>query len=701
MKRHALRPGLNTLTLSLLSSLTLLTACGGGGKDAPAPAPALPSKGTEQPKVPDPTVASVTAADEPYIVAPSGEEYDTSLVFDAPAPIYRLNILDGQTQIALKTYVFSQPLDKQWITADKILRITEEVAAPSTPASSAASAATPASSASAPTTPTKPPLSYEVNKGAHTLFFIKETAGKRRLTKVDLTRRNEASATILTETPISAADDVCRILETYSIKKDGTDVVLLVTRPGLDGACGNPDSTVESIKKLADDNITVAVGSNDSVDTPPTDLAQPNSKVIGRFYKEGTLTGILVQKKTGDNLAQLDVLSPRMHEVLQAGLSFSLKAPLAPAPAPAPFTVFSTPTSGLPNDGATWLTEAPGRVGAAYIRIQKKSAISSSPSFNNLYRINWDEAAKTATVSLQNINLTIGAINTAGFADDTHIFVTNEVTVFRGNTSTPGGSYRGLRTLAKSDKVPDGADPLYGLVPAYQTDKHLVYKQPNNAGTTSYYVVEKGTDSTTPLTAQGGLLAREINTSNDHLQILGLRGNNLIAQVKDDQYDVGGLSIAEILIPDNITAAIADKYTLGKGQTKVVNAHNIKVLSRVWGSKYKFGQRQLMNVVVCAKNDNSIGDCLNEDLRIMDFTNSAFGITLGKLSPTSAETLKVSEFGNLDTFNNLLLLESGIGGGAVTVRSPWLFNLGIKESLKEIAPYSAPPPATPSSAASQ
>ncbi|MEN9451497.1 MAG: hypothetical protein RLZZ369_556, partial [Pseudomonadota bacterium] len=35
MKRHALRPGLNTLTLSLLSSLTLLTACGGGGKDAP------------------------------------------------------------------------------------------------------------------------------------------------------------------------------------------------------------------------------------------------------------------------------------------------------------------------------------------------------------------------------------------------------------------------------------------------------------------------------------------------------------------------------------------------------------------------------------------------------------------------------------------------------------------------------------------
>jgi hypothetical protein len=675
---------MSILTLSLLSSLTLLTACGGGGGGAPAPAPALPSKGTEQPKVPDPTVASVTAADEPYIVAPSGEEYDTSLVFDAPAPIYRLNILDGQTQIALKTYVFSQPLDKQWITADKILRITENVAAPSAPASSA----------SAPTTP---PPSYEINKGAHTLFFIKETADKRRLTKVDLTRRSEASATILTETPISAADDVCRILETYSIKKDGTAVVLLVTRPGLDGVCGNPDSTVESIKKQADDNITVAVGSNDSVDTPPTDLAQPNSKVIGRFYKEATLTGVLVQKKTGDNLAQLDVLSPRMDQVLQASLSFSLK-PLTPtSPVPAPFTVFSTPTDSLPNNGVTWLTEAPGRVGAAYVRIQKKSAIPSSPSFNNLYRINWDEAAKTATVSLQNINLTIGAINTAGFADDTHIFVTNEVTVFRGNTSTPGGSYRGLRTLAKSD----GADPLYGLVPAYQTDKHLVYKQPNNAGTTSYYVVEKGTDSTTPLTAQGGLLAREINTSNDHLQILGLRGNNLIAQVKDDQYDVGGLSIAEILIPDNITAAIADKYTSGKGQTKIVNAHNIKVLSRVWGSKYKFGQRQLMNVVVCAKNDNSIGDCLNEDLRIMDFTNSAFGITLGKLSPTSAETLKVSEFGNLDTFNNLLLLESGIGGGAVTVRSPWLFNLGIKESLKEIAPYSAPPPATPSSAASQ
>lgn len=695
MKRHALRPGLNTLTLSLLSSLTLLTACGGGGKDAPAAAAApAAEKGSEPAKVPDPTVASVTAADEPYIVSPSGEEYDTSLVFDAPAPIYRLNILDGQTQTTLKTYVFSQPLDKQWITADKILRITADAAAPSTPASSAASAATPASSASTPTTPTSPPFQpYEINKGAHTLFFIKETAGKRRLTKVDLTRRNEAPATILTETPISAADDICRVLETYPIKKNGTDVILLVTRPGVDGACGNPDSTVDAVKKQAEDNVTVSVGSNDSVDTPPTDLVQPTSKIIGRFYKADTLTGVLVQKKTSDNLAQLDVLSPRMHEVLQAGLSFSLKPLLPTAPAPAPFTVFSTPTSALPNDGATWLTEAPGSVGAAYVRIQKKSAISSVPSFNNLYRINWDEVTKTATVSLQNIPLTVGAINTAGFADETHIFVTNEVTIFRGNTSTPGGSYRGLRNL-----VGDGANALYGLAPAYQTDKHLVYTHPNNAGTTSYYVVEKGTD-TSLYNAQGGLLATQ--TPANKLQILGLRGNNLIAQVKDEQYDVGGLSIAEILIPDNITSAIADKYTLGKGQTKIVNAHNIKVLSRVWGSKYKLGQRQLMNVVVCAKNDNSIGDCLNEDLSIMDFTNSAFGITLGKLSPTAAEKLKVSEFGNLDTFNNLLLLESSVGGGAVTVRSPWLFNLGIKESLKEVAPYSAPPPAPPSSAASQ
>lgn len=687
---------MSILTLSLLSSLTLLTACGGGGKSSPgaAAAPLAESKPSE-PVVIVPTVESVTAADEPYIVSPSGEEYDTSLVFDAPAPIYRLNILDGKTQTTLRTYTFSQPLDKQWVTADKIIRVTVDPAAPSTPASSASSAssatsaASSASAASTPTTPTVTFQPYEINKGAHTLFFIKETAGKRRLTKVDLTRRNAA---ILTETPISAADDVCRILETYPVKKDGTDAVLLVTRAGVDGVCGNPDSLVEAVKKQADDNITVAVGSNDSVDTPPTELIQPTSKIIGRFYKEGALTGILVQKKTGDNLAQLDVLSPRMNQALQSGLSFSLKAPPAPAPAPAPFTVFSTPTSSFPNNGVTWLTEAPGRVGAAYVRIQKGS-VALSGSFNNLYRINWDELTNTATVTLQNISLSIGAINTAGFADDTNIFITNDVTVFRGNAAIAGGSYRGLRNL-----VGDGASTVYGLAPAYQTDKHVVYTQPNNAGTISYYVVEKGTDASL-YNAQGGLLATQ--TPANKLQILGLRGNNLVAQVKDQDYDVGGLSIAEIQIPDNITSAIADKYTLGKGQTKIVNAHNIKVLSRVWGSKYKLGQRQLMNVVVCAKNDNSIGDCLNEDLRIMDFTNSAFGITLGKLNPTAAEKLKVSEFGNLDTFNNLLLLESSIGGGAVTVRSPWLFNLGIKESLKEIAPYSAPPPATPSSAASQ
>ncbi|MCC7545882.1 MAG: hypothetical protein IT506_10390, partial [Aquabacterium sp.] len=308
---------MSILTLSLLSSLTLLTACGGGGKDAPAAAAPASDKGSEPVKPPPaPTVADFSSADESYFVA------ESSALRDGKPPVYRLNIIDGRSQFAIegKTFESSTPFTNQWLvtqnsTVSKV-DVKEDIL-----------------DNQGKKIDDKIVGRYYVDKlvGNGSLVLIKNN----KLFEIDLSR-----GSALTQTPLSPSTVACSITGSHSITREGSATAVFVMTAGVDGLCETAENNVVRIVKTGETTDEARAKSY-------VPLIKP-SQIVRFIYDSGALTGVLAQDGFDSGTTQLKVYSPTLSEVLNV----------------APITIGSTATyetsASKPELGVEWIADAPG-----------------------------------------------------------------------------------------------------------------------------------------------------------------------------------------------------------------------------------------------------------------------------------------------------------------------------------------------------
>lgn len=617
MKRASTRLGQQTLTLSLLSSLVLLAACGGGGKDEPAAAApaAVPSGPVETPQVPDPTLADVTAADEPYLVAVSSVEYKQDV--EAKAPTFQLNILDGKTQTVLHKIAFGKPLTQQWLTVNKIERAFKELADPDNVAANL---------------PGK--FVVETDKGPAHLYFIQEGVVRH----IDLSRRAEAKP-VITSTQVSNIADACTLVESdsYPLKLDGSSTALVVTTAGTDKDCAKTE-----------DNVRVLITSDDASDTLPRTLAAPSAKMVKRIYSEGTLSAVLVQEaipkddpKATITYSKLSLLSPTQETVLKSPVALPTTDPKNP------ITNFRDKNALGTEQGAEWLADMPNQDGGSgYLRLQ---TLSSSV----IYKLIWDAGAKAAEFSLaQTLSGTQTSVKSANDGLYTY-FAFNNI-AYRGPVAgaNPFEIISNLGILELESKVS-------GLTPQYQTKTHVIYTQ-NDPATSGWAV---------PKSKANGAAYKLFQSEPQRgapIQVVGQRGNTLVVLGKDG-FDNAGMGVATL----DIQRAAKD------GNITFAQVHNIALTTPIWTATRINGQAGIDTLIVRAQG----GGVFNT----VDLANMKLGIGLGEVDSAFADAPATVTPGknNLATLNNRFDVTMSLYG-YVTSRDPWLYNVGVKNSLLKI-----------------
>lgn len=207
MKRHHQRQAQQLLTLSLMGSLALLAACGGGGKGGEAPA-------VVQSTTPvDKTIREVADPNEPYMVAASG--WSTSL----DGKNLTLNVIDGPLQTTVSSIDLGATAGaQQWTVADKVTQ--------------------------SGTTITRAPTS---------LFFIKN----HQLFRAGLSRADNPKVPV----QLSNATTLCTIQSTYPLTYGTASAAVVVTSSDGTNPCGSSKDKTQVI--------TTEMTSTEDPITPP------------------------------------------------------------------------------------------------------------------------------------------------------------------------------------------------------------------------------------------------------------------------------------------------------------------------------------------------------------------------------------------------------------------------------------------------
>lgn len=637
MKRASSRLGSQALTLSLLSSMVLLAACGGGGKDEPAAAApaAVPSGPVETPQVPDPKVSDLTAADEPYIVAVSSVEPNPK--FDSTPPTYQISILDGKlydaddtSGVVLHKIALTMPPKQKWLTINTIERSLKDAEYPD-PLAKPVNGKTPMLLGK---------QIVEVNKGANQLYYIlpttqtdpkdpKVTLVQGTVHFLDLTRRQ---APKFESKQVSNLTTACELVDSYPLKLNGSATALLVTTGGPDQNC----STTA-------DNTRVLITSADDETVSARTLLLPNAKLIKRLYQNGELAGVLMQEaipNTTPARAKLTMLSATQDDVLLSPVKFPTADPAVT------FTDF--PNTGLL--GSEWLGNVAGSdSGEGYLRLQ--GSLNSQ-----IYRFVWSAADKSATLKfmqqLPGVEASISSLNDMGFT----YFSFNNV-VYRGPIAGTD-KFEQLYNLGSLSK--QGFDTTIPPVPRYQTASHIVFTQGEPA-VAAWAVTKTKTSGTAYKLFQ--------STGLNPVQLVGQRGKTLVVLGKDS-FDTIGMGVATLEIeraPDGLSFA---------------QVHNIELTTPIWSNTVVDGVGNIDNLIVRAKG----GGAYNT----VDLVNMKYGISLGGIDGDQADSVKVvPSQRSLSSLNNRFDVTMELYGNLLTRQSPWLFNVNVPNSLKQIDTWAA------------
>lgn len=643
MKRHALRPGLNTLTLSLLSSLTLLTACGGGGKDAPAAAaPAATETKPTEPVAPPPTVKDFSSADEPYFVA------ESSVRRDGKPPIYRLTIIDGRSQLAIEggTFESGTPFTNQWtvtqkstvskvdvkedILDDQGKKIDEKIAG-----------------------------RYYVDKlvGNGSLVLIKD----HKLFEIDLSR-----GSALTQTSLSPTTIACSITGSHAITRDGSAAAVFVMTAGDDGLCDTDKDNVVRVVKTGETTDEARAKSY-------LPLIKP-SQIVRFIHDSGTLTGVLAQDGLDSGATQLKVYSPTLSEVISSS----------------PILIGSTATyeTSESNDklGVEWIADAPGEVGAGYLRLQQFDVEAEEYS-NKMFEFKWNPTTKVATTSSEPVmGLLPGALSNKGTNDHKYVYFTNGDRVVYGPTGDaeePFGSLMRIINISSkqnSAKVYISHQSTDYVVVRAEGDLDAAYAVNKNPNASMLVTLFENDGIKLPQTPIG--MWHKVTTTNS----VETRTPYLITRQRNLDYDY---------LEPNAYSLKRISLSTGENMAEWIDGVNkMNILSRVWSQQSINGQRELVSAIVCPRTPGatgSKGNCSSggDKMQTVDFAKKSAGIVLSTMS-TSGEITSVKASDVYQGINASLNITRFLKG-LDHYEDPWFFNTQLANSLKLVTtPYKKP-----------
>lgn len=644
MKRHALRPGMSILTLSLLSSLTLLTACGGGGKGAPAAAAAQDTKGSEPVVVVPPTVKDFSSPDESYFVA------ESSVLRDGKSPIYRLNIIDGRSQLAIEggTFESSTPFTNQWIVTQKSTvskaDVKEDIL-----------------NDKGVKTGEKIVGRYYVDKlvGNGSLVLIKD----HKLFEIDLSR-----GSALTQTPLSPSIVACSITGSHSITRDGSAAAVFVMTAGNDQLCST-----------AADNVVRIVKSGETTDEARAKSYLPlikSSQIVRFIYDSGTLTGVLAQDGFGSGTTQLKVYSPTLNEVINSS----------------PILIGSTGTyeTSATNAklGVEWIADAPGEVGSGYLRLQQFDVETEKYS-NKMFEFKWNPSTKIATTSAEPImGLLPGALSNKGTNDHKYIYFANGDRVVYGPTGDVEEPFRDLMRIANITPKQDTAkvyishqstDYVVVRTEGSLDAAYSVNKNPNISSTALFTLFENvgGKEPQTPIG-----MWHKVTTANG----VETRTPYLITRQKNEQYDQ---------YEPNAYSLKRINLSTGENMAEWIDGVNrMNILSNIWSQQSINGQRELVSAIVCPRTpglSGSKGNCSNngDEMKTVDFEKKSYGSLVSKISTSGEITaVKASDvYQGINASVNITRYLRGLD----YYEDPWFFNTQLTNSLTLVTtPYKKP-----------
>ena len=105
--------------------------------------------------------------------------------------------------------------------------------------------------------------------------------------------------------------------------------------------------------------------------------------------------------------------------------------------------------------------------------------------------------------------------------------------------------------------------------------------------------------------------------------------------------------------------------------------HNIELIAPAWTPTRINGQAGVDTLVVRAKGGGAYST--------VDLGSMKFGISLGEVDADLADSVTVTaNQSGLASMNNKFDVTMELFGKVVTRKDPWLFNLGVKDSLKKI-----------------
>lgn len=649
MKRHALRPGMSILTLSLLSSLTLLTACGGGGKDAPAAAaPSADTKPSEPVKPPTPTAKDFSSADEPYFVA------ESSVAPRGEPTIYRLNILDGRgpitetklplaaTALANGTFESSAPFTGKWTVIQKFKRTLEDVTEQQLVEVTKDGVKT------TELRPVKVGSQYkEQLLGSGTLVFIHKEDNVDKVLEVDLSR----NSTLKTKWH-SAISSPCAITGSHLIKRDGSEAAVFVTTAGDDTKCGTPGSDD------AKDNLVfiVKTGTPEPEKLKPAKPLIDTKQVVSHIYQDGVLTGVLAQRGASAT-TQLEVLSPTLSEVLNT-------TPIKMG-ASAQY-VTSADDAKL---GVEWIAHEPLETGAGYLRLQQVDG--RGDYVNAMYRFSWNATEKVASalpVPLP-VGLTGGVPSNKGVFDHRYVYFVDGDQVFYGPTADPKKPFTALTVL---DELFDKTDTTRVQI-SHQTRDYLVVRA-EGLGLDAAFAVPKNPDllsvklfdnTNQPKEKQQTPIGlwQKVTTTKDGETRTPYLITKQRSSYDDSPYNPNSYSIKRTSLANG-----QGNFGLeAPGFAEFLDGVNrINVLSPVWSPIAINGQRDLVSAIVCPRPlDSKKGDCSTpgDEIKTVDFDKKGFGLVLGKFlveNKVKGSSIQIGDvydginaFANLTIINNL------------------------------------------------
>lgn len=640
MKRHALCPGLNTLTLSLLSSLTLLTACGGGGgKDAPAAAIPQETKGSEPVVVVVPTAKDFSSVDEPYFVA------ESSVAPRGEDPIYRLNILDGRgpitetklplaaTALANGTFESSTPFTGKWTVIQKFKRTLESVTEKQEKEIDGK----------------KVFVDVEIGKqykeqllGSGTLVFIQKDGDANKLVEIDLSRNSA-----LTPKPLSSITDACLVTGSHLIKRDGSEAAVFVTTAGADKKCGEPgsDDAKDNLVRIVKTGTTTAEERAKQY-TPLIDTKQ----VVSHIYQDGVLTGVLAQRGAGAT-TQLEVLSPTLSEVLNT----------------TPIKIGASAQYSTSADdaklGVEWIAHEPLETGAGYLRLQQVDG--RGDYVNAMYRFSWNATDKTASTSATPVlRLTGGAPSNKGVYDHRYVYFVDGDQVFYGPTSDPKQPFTDLTVL---DELFDKTDTTRVQI-SHQTRDYLVVRA-EGLGLDAAFAVPKDSallsvklfDNTNlPKEKQQTPIGlwQKVTTTKDGETRTPYLITKQRSSYDDSPYNANSYSIKRTSLANGQGAFDIELAEFLDG------VNRINLLSPVWSPIAINGQRDLVTAIVCPRTTTSTkGDCSTpgDEIKTVDFDKKGFGLVLGKflINPVKGSSIQTGDvYDGINAFANLTIINN-------------------------------------------